>query len=64
MLRIKSFLFAGNREAVEYNNTRVALDEAAHYLASHPDFWTTFGAQENGAKPLDGESIKPSKKTK
>lgn len=38
------------RKAIEYNNTRKSWNEAAEYLASHPDFWSTFGAQENVAK--------------
>ncbi|KAK3928753.1 Protein FAM234B [Frankliniella fusca] len=36
------------RESVEYNNSKRISYEAEQYLASHPDFNSRFGAQEDG----------------
>lgn len=45
------------QESIEYNNSKESLHEARQYLASHPDFWSTYGAQEDGFKSSSGDAF-------
>ncbi|XP_034243919.1 uncharacterized protein LOC117646805 isoform X2 [Thrips palmi] len=44
------------RYSTEYNNSKLMIDEAGQYLASHPDFWNLFGAQEDLLKQTNRDA--------
>ncbi|XP_026286303.1 uncharacterized protein LOC113211963 isoform X1 [Frankliniella occidentalis] len=51
------------RESIEYNNSKRIFDEAGRYLASHPDFKSRFGAQDDLMKITDFDGMPSDKLT-